>query len=127
MTAFNRFARRAVMAAVAAAALAAAGSASAEVLMSRSECIGGFWHVVTYDISDPDHWVRVGAPIPTSQPCGDAVAPAVERRVERPVDRPFTGGDYQLRPTYELRPTLRYSLEKPEPAKPARIPLRYAF
>jgi hypothetical protein len=32
---------------------------AAPVLFSRSECRGGYVHVITYDISDPDHWKEV--------------------------------------------------------------------
>jgi len=127
MNAFNRFARRAVMAAVAAAALAAAGATSAEPLLARNECIDGYYYVITYDISDPSHWVQVGDPLPTWQPCSQAAARAVERPAERPADRPSIGGDYRLRPTYELRPELRYSFEKPEAPRPARVSLRDRF
>ena len=31
------------------------------VFLSRSECRAGRWHVVTYDTTDPDHWVEVTA------------------------------------------------------------------
>lgn len=54
-----------------AALLAAPSTASAEVLMSRSECIGGLWHVMTYDVTDPNNWV-LQSDEPTSQPCGGA-------------------------------------------------------
>ncbi len=47
----------------------ASTSASAGVLMSRSECIGGFWHVMTYDVTDPDQWTLVSDQ-PTAQVCG---------------------------------------------------------
>jgi hypothetical protein len=112
MTAFNQIARRAVLAAVAVAALAAAGSASAEVLMARSECIDGYWHVMTYDISDPDHWVLT-EDRPTPQPCGPA--------------RPSLNVDFHIHPTFELRPMLRYHIEESEPRKEMHIPMRYKF
>ena len=38
------------------------------VLLARSECRGGFWHVVTYDISNPDNWQEIGD-IATQQEC----------------------------------------------------------
>jgi len=43
------------------------------VLFSRSECRWGTWHVVTYDISDPDSWIELDN-IDTGQPCGTASA-----------------------------------------------------
>jgi len=39
--------------------------------LARSECREGFWHVVTYDISDPDNWIEV-SDIKTSQECKPA-------------------------------------------------------
>jgi hypothetical protein len=47
----------------------ASTSASAGVLMSRSECTGGFWHVMTYDVTDPDQWTLISDQ-PTAQVCG---------------------------------------------------------
>jgi hypothetical protein len=47
----------------------ASTSAFAEVITSRSECIGGFWHVMTYDASDPERWVLISDQ-PTAQVCG---------------------------------------------------------
>jgi hypothetical protein len=38
------------------------------VLLSRSECRGGFWHVITYDVSDPNQWVQISDQ-QTVQPC----------------------------------------------------------
>lgn len=38
------------------------------VLLSRSECRGGYWHVITYDVSDPNHWVQISDE-QTVQPC----------------------------------------------------------
>jgi hypothetical protein len=43
------------------------------VLLSRSECRWGTWHVVTYDISDPQNWIELDS-IDTGQPCGTASA-----------------------------------------------------
>ncbi len=40
------------------------------VFLTKSECRDGFWHVVTYDITDPDNWVEV-EDIPTLQPCSE--------------------------------------------------------
>ena len=67
--------RKALSAGIATAMLGAAAIAfaptiaSADALMARSECIGGFWHVITYDVTNPNAWV-VTADEPTSQPCG---------------------------------------------------------
>ena len=44
-------------------------TASAQALLARSECINGFWHVMTSDITDPDHWI-VPSDEKTEQPCG---------------------------------------------------------
>lgn len=40
------------------------------VFLTRNECRDGFWHVVTYNITDPDNWVEV-EDISTPQPCGE--------------------------------------------------------
>jgi hypothetical protein len=117
MTAFQRFARRAVLAAVTTATLAAAGAASADVLIAKSECIDGFWHVRTYDITNPGKEVLVEDK-KTEQRC--EVTPTA-------MPRPQINGGYHLEPTYQLRPTLRYQFEEPQPQRPMRIPLRYAF
>jgi hypothetical protein len=67
--------RKALSAGIATALLGAAAiafvpaTASAEVLLARSECLGGYWHVITYDATDPDHWVKVSDE-PTAQICG---------------------------------------------------------
>ena len=29
------------------------------VFLARSECRKGYWHVITYDISDPDRWIEI--------------------------------------------------------------------
>ena len=71
----SSFIRKALSATLATAVLGAAAiavmptAASADVLMARSECIGGFWHVVSYDVTDPDHWVVVSDEA-TAQVCG---------------------------------------------------------
>ena len=119
MSVLNRIARRAVLAAVAASALAAAGAASAEVQMARSECIDGFWHVRTYDITNPNNWVLIEDQA-TSQPCGEA------RRAEPA--RPELNIHYRIEPKYEFRPTLRYSFEEPKaPKSRPHIGLKYKF
>ena len=38
------------------------------VFLARSECRKGTWHVVTYDITNPDNWTEVDD-IDTKQPC----------------------------------------------------------
>lgn len=40
------------------------------VFLTRSECRVGTWHVVTYDVSDPDNWIEI-EDIPTQQPCNE--------------------------------------------------------
>ena len=71
----SNFVRKALSAALAtailgsAALVAAPTVASAQVLFAQSECINGFWHVRSYDITDPDHWILMSDE-PTSQPCG---------------------------------------------------------
>src|SRR5205823_4546213 len=35
---------------------------AAPTYLSQSECRNGFWHVITYDISDPNHWVQLPPP-----------------------------------------------------------------
>lgn len=41
------------------------------VLFSRSECRWGTWHVVTYDVSNPEGWIELDD-IDTGQVCGTA-------------------------------------------------------
>jgi hypothetical protein len=119
MTAFNRIARRAVLAAVAASALCAAGAACAEVQLARSECRpDGYWHVRTYDVTDPDHWVLI-EDRPTSQPCGEVRA--------REPERPSLDIRYRIEPRYDFRPTLRYHIEEQRHEKPAHVSMRYKF
>src|SRR5712692_190740 len=51
---------------------------AAPTYLSQSECRNGFWHVITYDISDPNHWVQLPPPdgdIPTGQPCTGSSSP----------------------------------------------------
>jgi hypothetical protein len=123
MSAFQRFARRAVLAAVAVSTLTAiAGAASAEVKLARSECRGGVWHVRTYDITDPNKWVLLQDD-PTEQRC---YVPTPE------VPGEGVTSNYRFQPSYEMRPTLHYQLEltqpqRQEPVRPIRIPLKYAF
>ncbi len=38
------------------------------VYLARSECRKGFWHVITYDIANPDKWIQIDDQ-PTKQPC----------------------------------------------------------
>jgi hypothetical protein len=86
-------ARKVLKAACAASALGAAAvsmapaPASAGVMFTKSECIAGFWHVMTYDITDPDHRILV-EDLPTDQPCGPsfrvlAVAPSFRLDLRR--------------------------------------------
>jgi len=67
MTGFHRF----ILATAAAASLAAGSAASAEVLQARSECIDGFWHVRTYDISNGVEVLVKDEP--TEQRCGSSL------------------------------------------------------
>jgi hypothetical protein len=113
MRAFNRFTQGAVLAAVVASALAAAGSASAEVQMARSECIDGYWHVRTYDITNPDNWILIEDRM-TGQPCGEP--------------RERLSVNYRLEPRYEIRPQLRYHFEEREaPRQQQYVSMRYKF
>lgn len=48
---------------------------AAPVLISRSECRKGYWHVVTYDITNPERWIEKSA-VKTSQPCGESSQPS---------------------------------------------------
>lgn len=41
------------------------------VFLTRSECRAGVWHVVTYDVSNPDNWSEI-EDLPTTQPCSEA-------------------------------------------------------
>ena len=61
--------KRIIILAALAAGLSIASAAQADPLLARSECIGGFWHVVTYDIGNPNNWIVVDDQ-PTGQPCG---------------------------------------------------------
>jgi hypothetical protein len=115
MRAFNRLTQGAVLAAVAASALAAAGSASAEVQMARSECIDGYWHVRTYDITNPDNWILIEDRM-TWQPCGE------------PRERLSVDVRYRIEPRYEIRPQLRYHIEEREaPRQQHHVSMRYKF
>lgn len=38
------------------------------VYLARSECRNDYWHVITYDISNPDNWIEIDDE-PTEQPC----------------------------------------------------------
>ena len=78
MSGFHRFVRAAALTAVAASSLMAAGAASAEVLQARSECIAGFWHVRTYDISNGNEVLVKDEK--TAQPCGSPNAVSAETR-----------------------------------------------
>jgi hypothetical protein len=76
MSAFQRFARRAVLAGLAVSTLTAiASAASAEVKLARSECRGGVWPVRTYDATNPDKWYW-SKDLPTEQRC-ETPAPQV--------------------------------------------------
>jgi hypothetical protein len=115
MTGFHRF----VLATVSVASLAAAGAASAEVLQARSECVDGFWHVRTYDISDGREVLVKDEK--TEQPCGaSAAATTSEMRV-------WSSEGYRFQPKYELRPTLGYQYSRPQPQREMRISPRYSF
>jgi len=115
MTVFHRF----VLAVMAAASFAAAGPASAEVLQARSECINGFWHVRTYDISNGVE-VLVKDEI-TPQRCGASAA--------MPNGEMHSGSSegYHFQPSFELRPTIGYQFFHPQPQRESRMPLRYGF
>jgi len=65
--------KRIIILAALAAGLSIASAAQADPLLARSECIGGFWHVVTYDIGNPNNWIVVDDQ-PTAQPCGAQAA-----------------------------------------------------
>jgi hypothetical protein len=115
MTGLHRF----VLATVAAASLAAGGAASAEVLQARSECVDGFWHVRTYDISNGvDVLVKDEK---TEQPCGASAAMTTGEM------RAWSSEGYRFQPKYDLRPTLGYQYPHPQPQRESRIPLRYSF
>jgi hypothetical protein len=83
---------------LAALALIVAGltPAHAAVFQTKQECRYGFWHVVTYDITDPFHPVEV-EDIPTSLPCGggnssDNPGPEARKALEYPYqDRDGSG------------------------------------
>jgi hypothetical protein len=47
------------------------------VYLARSECRNGYWHVVTYDISDPEHWQEIGD-AETPQPCAQSLTMAFQ-------------------------------------------------
>jgi hypothetical protein len=115
MTAFQRFASAAALAAIAVSSIAA-GSASANVVsIVRWECPDGFWHVRTSEATDGGPEVLVK---------DEATTSACPRTESAPAQLNST---YQLQPKYDFRPQLRYSIEEPQPPKPTRIPLRYAF
>lgn len=62
------------------------------VFFARSECRKGYFHVVTYDISDPDNWIEIDDQ-PTHQPCSkipQIVAP--RRELYAKLLRPITIG-----------------------------------
>jgi hypothetical protein len=70
------------------------------VLLARSECRGGQWWVVTYDISNPDAWTELGA-IATEQACSEQLQIAFEataasyepvQRVEHDLGEATRGG-----------------------------------
>jgi hypothetical protein len=115
MTGFHSF----VLATVAGACLATAGSASADVLQARSECVDGFWHVRTYDISNGVEVLVKDEK--TEQPCGAAAA------MHGGEMRGWSGGDYRFEPKLELRPTMGYQFSRPQPQRESRMPLRYSF
>jgi hypothetical protein len=51
--------------------------------LARSECREGTWHVVTYDVTNPNKWIEVDD-IDTKQPCTEPVSTiAVSRLTER--------------------------------------------
>ena len=114
MTNFHHF----ILTSLAAASVAAGTAASAEVLQARSECIGGYWHVRTYDITDGVE--KLVQDDKTDQPCG-AMATSVSEM------RAWSGERYRFEPKYEMRPMLGYQYSHPEPQREMRMPLRYSF
>jgi hypothetical protein len=52
--------------------LASPGPLFAKVVFSQSECRSGFWHVITYDVTDPYHHIEVGDQ-KTKEPCDRGV------------------------------------------------------
>ncbi len=76
---------------------AAAAPEQPVVQMSRSECVGGFWHVITYDITNPNQW-RVIDDQPTDQAC---VAPAMVLGFAAHLGREFAFGErFHDRPAF---------------------------
>jgi hypothetical protein len=54
--------------------------------LARPECRDNFWHVVTYDISDPDNWVEI-SDLATEQSCGEPppeIEPAEDTEIAPP-------------------------------------------
>ena len=125
MSAFQRIARTAVLAAVAVSTLAAAGAASAGVEMTRPECIKGFWHERTYDISNPDKWVLIEDKA-TDQPCSVPQPPVPG---EESSTTPQLNANYRLTPSWDLRSTLHYQVERPQPQPSTQLHIstKYMF
>jgi hypothetical protein len=127
MSAFRRFIQAAAVAVVAVSALCAAGAASAEVQMARSECIKGFWHVRTYDITNPEKWVLIEDKA-TEQPCNVPQLPVPGAEA---MTTPSLNATYHFEPKWDLRPQLRYQWEERqrEQERQQRFHLspRYAF
>jgi hypothetical protein len=60
--------------------------------LARSECRRGDWHVITYDISDPDHWIEIDDQR-TEQPCAEAPqVTGLRRELYEKLLRPATVG-----------------------------------
>jgi hypothetical protein len=62
------------------------------VYLARSECRKGHWHVITYDISDPDNWIEIDDQS-TAQPCSQVPqVTALRRELYEKLLRPTTVG-----------------------------------
>ncbi len=62
------------------------------VYLARSECRKGYWHVITYDISDPNHWIEIDDQR-TEQQCSETPQVAVLRpELRKKILRPTTVG-----------------------------------
>jgi hypothetical protein len=118
--AFQRLARRAILAAAAVSAIGAAGSACANtVSISRWECPDGSWELNTYESTDGGPEMLVDSS-KTNSPCPKATA-----------FQPQLSSTYRLEPKFDLRPQLRYPFEERQTEQrvqqPFHISTRNAF
>ncbi len=62
------------------------------VFLARSECRNNFYHVVTYDISDPDNWIEIDDQ-PTTQPCDQVpIVVGIRRQLYKKLLQPTSLG-----------------------------------